>query len=241
MTTGVRRVGFASRSGITGDRDPGSGRGWTASRGRAPGCPRRRARPTATAPTSATASRIGLVEAVPRRSRRACGGRLVDARDDVEAAHVVPAVGARRRAGTAPCTCRSALSMATIRGVRLVVGVDRSRSAGPCRGRRPPASRPAPGAGACRPGRPASQPSLLPRDEADELAALGDEHVAVDVHRAHLGRRPGPSPASGRARPGKPPPSAAGEYAQDLLLGRVDDVQVVEVASRRRAGTCRCP
>ncbi len=81
-------------------------------------------------------------------------------------------------------------------------------------------------------GRRIGFPALGPAvDEPDDLAAVGDEDVAVDVQVVDLVHVPGDGqPIDGRRR------EAAAvrrrEVVDELLLGRIDDVQVVEPGAR---------
>ena len=173
-----------------------------------------------------------------RTARRSVAGGLLGTRDR-RTSRAGPSSPSRRRpAGTGRCSAPSALSEATTRAFGRVVARRRGRS------RRSPAPATSDVVG-LRPqelvarAAPASSRRLAPR-EALEEAALGDVQVAVDVQRGHLvdGARRG-QPAG---RLGREAAAVAGRrVGPDLLLGRVDDVQVVQAAARVRARTCRSP
>ena len=110
---------------------------------------------------------------------------------------------------------------------------------GPARRRR--ASRSAPAGAACPSGAFASQPSSLPADEPDERR----RRRRRTCRRRRTSRS---SPTTSRAVAsqavglGREAAAVGGRrVGPDLLLGRVDDVQVVEAARPGSAGTCPMP
>ena len=237
VTTGVRRVGLASRSGIT-----------------------------AVGPVRAAGEASGSPEAGPRRSgRRRRRSWPSDVRDGLEDRLVDAVVrhpderrrrvlaGRRRRTSprrsSQPAHAAGQAVLLDVRAVDLVErddpvvrpveGVDLARRAGrsPTRA----ASSWAPRAGACRRAAVGVPALVLAADEPDDAAVVGDEDVAVDVQSTSSSTRRGRS-ASQVGRLGREAAAVAGRrVGQDLLLRRVDDVQVVQAARSGRARTCRCP
>ena len=208
VTTGVRRVGFASRSGITGavTRVRARRTAWPTWPG-CPTAPRRRRRLRRDVRDGFEAS----IWWSPSREIQTSCRRLPRRRPGRRTSRAGrPSRRRRRPAGTGSMYVPSALSMATIRAFGLVVGVDPARaSLVPSR------------AGHHRVDRGRSQERVLGRPwppsrrscrrrSGSSSPSVGREHVAVDVQRGHLVTSRAVASQAG-ACAGKPLPSAAGE------------------------------
>ena len=215
VTTGVRRVGFASRSGITARRS-----------GRAVGRPGAglRRRPTATGP--------GSLVSGARTARRIAWDviqTIVSGASAMPGSTYQPRASAQSVAPPASRYCSMysplALKKATTRWFAGSIAVDPAGPAlraggddGVDRARR---------AGAPSGGRVAAQPSAVAADDAQDRAVVGDPDVAVDVQRGDPVHRPrGGQPLRRRGR--EAAPVGGRGVGQDLLLGGIDDVEVVE-------------
>ena len=239
MTIGVRRVGFASRSGITAPVAAGQG-GTIGSVDGSPGL---------LEPAGRWRGDVGVVLGRPRGPPS--GGRCSSSRRASSGSSSTPGTtyiprtsfqpGRRRRAGTGRCTCRCALSIRDDALVRLVVGVEDARA--PARPRTA-MQRVAVGAFA-QERRPAARrppsPRLLPADEPDDRAAVGDEDVAVDVQRGRswTTSRADGQPVGGLA--GKPPPSRGRRSRRGSAAPTGRRRRGCRGRARRRAGTSRSP
>ena len=179
-----------------------------------------------------------LVDAPCRQPDERSAGASSTPGQDVHAAQVLPASAPPARRYW-PSSRRCALSYAIrTRPFSSVVGEDRALA--PVALARP---RGTPSGGLRRSvvlGQLLRLPAVaLARGEALEHAALGDEHVAVDVHRGHLVDVAGRGQPAAWPWPGSRCRRWPAEYDPDLLLGRIDDVQVVRGRARGRAGTSR--
>ena len=152
--------------------------------------------------------------------------RVLAGRDDVHAAEVLPA---GRVAGEAVLLDVRALRLVDRDDavVRLVVGVE---VAGPLVARRRE-QRVLRLLAEQRVGQLVGLPALGPAvDEPDDVAVVGDEDVAVDVQRVDLRDVAGDGQPVDRV--GREARAVAGRVVdEDLLLRRVDDVEVVEAGA----------
>ena len=213
---------------------------WSASgspwRGSALGARQRDSRSGSPAPTSGTATRTAWL--MPScEIQTSVAGASLDAGDDVHGAEVRPV---RESAGQAVLRVIGAVRPWRERRSGRSAGRTRrgrrSRRGGSGRRR---ASTAAPAGAACPRG--LRVPALvLAATKRTSDAVVGREEVAVDVGRGHRrdvarGRQPG-------GRPGREAAPVGGRRVRpDLLLGRIDDVQVVEPARARPQERVRCP